>query len=261
MRVRMLRRGGLVGLAAAAALIAGTAPASAVPGDGSAYALKVNVSLLGKPAVHVGPLSVANTNGPAESTFAGVDLPGIAKVGVLKASAHRDDTTGEVHSSASTADVSLPLLSGLGHTPTIKVITATCRATQKGVTGNSELVDADLGSLGKIPLHPMPNTTIDVSLPGLGNVATVIFNEQIRNGDGSMTVNGLHIKLLSSGTLAKLGSGDVVISSATCGPAALPVPMASGAGLWIGFGLLGAVAIPVGVRYAIRRRSGSTASV
>ena len=55
-----------------------------------------------------------------------------------------------------------------------------------------------------------------------------------------------------------LGSGDVIISSATCGPAGLPIPMASGAGLWIGLGLLGAIAVPVGA-IAIRRRRASVA--
>ena len=45
------------------------------------------------------------------------------------------------------------------------------------------------------------------------------------------------------------------MSSATCGPAAPPMPLASGAGLWIGLGLLGAIAVPVGTRIFRNRRT------
>ena len=59
--------------------------------------------------------------------------------------------------------------------------------------------------------------------------------------------------------LGSIGTGDVIISSATCGPAGLPIPMASGAGLWIGLGLLGVVAAPVAF-VALRRRSSLNAA-
>ena len=84
-------------------------------------------------------------------------------------------------------------------------------------------------------------------------IAEVIFNEQIKNNDGSLTVNAIHVKLLQ-GVLGSIGTGDIIISSATCGPAGLPIPMASGAGLWIGLGLLGVVAAPVAF-VALRRRA------
>jgi hypothetical protein len=72
-------------------------------------------------------------------------------------------------------------------------------------------------------------------------------------------VNAFHLRLLGGKGLGFLGSGDVIISSVTCGPAALPIPMASGAGLWIGLGLLGAIALPVG-RAVVRRRRSSAAT-
>ena len=52
MRLRIVRRGGVLGLAAVAALLAGIAPASAAPGDGSAYGVQVDVTLLGAGCRH-----------------------------------------------------------------------------------------------------------------------------------------------------------------------------------------------------------------
>ena len=53
MRVRMTA---LAGAVAIAALLAGAAPASAAPGDASAYGAKLNVTLLGNPAASEGGL-------------------------------------------------------------------------------------------------------------------------------------------------------------------------------------------------------------
>jgi hypothetical protein len=127
-----------------------------------------------------------------------------------------------------------------------------CTATQEGVKGSTTLVGANLGSVGTVDSTPAANTQIKVGL-GPVNVATIILNEQIKNKDGSLTVNALHVKLLGEG-LNALGSGDVIVSSATCGPAAPPMPLASGAGLWVGLGLLGAIALPVGTRIFRNRR-------
>lgn len=49
-------------------------------------------------------------------------------------------------------------------------------------------------------------------------------HDPLNNPDGSLTVNALHVKFIG-GT-----GGDVILSSATCGPASLPVPMISVAG-------------------------------
>jgi hypothetical protein len=249
MRVRMT---GLAGVAAIAALLAGAAPASAAPGDASAYGAKLNVTLLGNPAVNAEPFAAANANGPTQNTFAGVDLTGILKTGVINASASRDDKSGGVYSRASTADVRVDLLSKVTGKISAELVEAECTATQKGLAGKSKLAGVNLGKLGQVNADPAANTVLDVQLAGI-KIAEVIFNEQIRNNDGSLTVNAIHIKLLQ-GKLGSIGTGDVIISSATCGPAGLPIPMASGAGLWIGLGLLGVVAAPVAF-VALRRRA------
>jgi hypothetical protein len=253
MKTHVLRRGGLLAAAVAAVVLAGAAPASAAPGDGSAYGVSVDVTLLGAPAVQAGPLAAASTNGPTTSSLAKADLTGILTAGVINAEAKRDDNSGAVTAKASTANVGLPLLKlALGNVGA-KVIEADCSATQKGVQGSSTFADANLGKLGDVPVTPAANTTLKVGL-GAINVATIVLNEQIKHSDGSLTVNAVHVKLLG-GVLGAIGSGDVIISSARCGPAGLPVPMASGAGLWIGLGLLGAVALPVGTRLVRGRRS------
>jgi hypothetical protein len=136
-----------------------------------------------------------------------------------------------------------------------KVIAAKCVATQSGEHGEATLADATLGKLGALDANPRPDTSISIKIPGAGNVATLILNEQIHHKDGSLTVDALHLHLLGGGYAGALGSGDVIISSATCGPAGLPIPMASGAGLWIGLGLLGAVGLPAGATVLRRRRT------
>jgi len=249
MHVRMT---GLAGVIAIAALLVGAAPASAAPGDASAHGARLNVTLLGNPAVNAEPFAAANANGPTQNTFAGVDLTGTLKTGVINASASRDDKSGGVYSRASTADVRVDLLSKVTGKISAELVEAECTATQKGLAGKSKLAGVNLGKLGQVNADPAPNTVLDVQLAGV-KIAEVIFNEQYKNDDGSLTVNAIHIKLLQ-GKLGSIGTGDVIISSATCGPAGLPIPMASGAGLWIGLGLLGVVAAPVAF-VALRRRA------
>ncbi|MFD1152078.1 choice-of-anchor P family protein [Saccharothrix hoggarensis] len=229
----------------------GAAPASAAPGDASAYGAKLDLSLLGSDAVSAGPFAAADANGPTTSTFAGVDLPEVLRTGVLATSASRDEKTGAVQSRASAADVRLDLLRSFTGGVSAEVVEAECSATQKGLVGTSKLVGLNLGRLGTVDADPAPNTTVDVELLGV-DIARLVLNEQVRNADGSLTVNALHLTLIG-GALGSVGAGDLVVSSATCGPAGLPIPMASGAGLWLGLGLLALVGVPVAA-VAIRRR-------
>lgn len=248
MRVRMTRRAAVAGLVAVAALVVGAAPASAAPGDASADGARLDLSLPGRAAVSAGPFAAADANGATAATFAGVDVPDVLRTGVLDASASRDDKTGGVGSRASTADVRLDLLSTVTGGVSADLVEARCAATQKGVTGKAEFVGLDLGRLGELGAEPAPNTTIEVDRLGV-DIAEVVFNEQFRNADGSLTVNAVHVTLIGGSA----GAGDLVLSSATCGPAGLPIPTASGDGLWIGLGLLTLFGVPVGAS-ALRRR-------
>lgn len=248
MHNRMARRMGLVGLTATAALIAGAAPASAAPGDGSAYALNVAVTLPVVGAINVGPLAASNTDGPTSATLVGADVPGVLSTGVLSSEAIRDDATGVVHAEASVADVNI----GLASLGTIGAVQSFCDATQEGNTGGTTLADVDLAGI-TVGANPAPNTSITIPnpVPLAPPLGQIIFNEQVNNADGSLTVNAVRISL----NLLTVATGDIIIAQSRCGPAAPPIPLASGAGLWMGLGLLGAAAIPVGI-VLLRKRQG-----
>jgi hypothetical protein len=242
-------------LVAVGALLLGAVPASAAPGDASAHGVKLALSLRGTKAASAGPFAAADANGPTTNTFVSVELPAVLKTGAINTSASRDDRTGGVYAKASTADVKLDLLKSVTGGISLALAEADCDATQKGLSGRTKLVGVDLGKLGVVATDPAPDTEVDVELVGV-DIARITFNEQVRNADGSLTVNAAHVRLVG-GVIGSVGTGDVVLSSATCGPAGLPIPLASGAGLWISLGLLAVSAVPVGV-VAIRRRRSAT---
>jgi hypothetical protein len=245
MRMRFVRRGGAIGVVVAAALVLGAMPASAAPGDGSAYAAKVAVTLLGAPAVTVGPLAASSTSGPTTANLLSIDAGGLVKAGVVSSSATLNQETGVVHAQADIANVGIGLAALTG---TIGAVNATCDATQAGVTGSSTLADVKILGVA-VGANPAPNTTVNLLL------AKIVFNEQILNpADGSLTVNAVHIYLN-----ALVGSGDVILAQAKCGPAAPPVPLASGIGLWLGLGLLGLAAIPAALVIRNRRSAPTVA--
>ncbi|GAB3499902.1 choice-of-anchor P family protein [Amycolatopsis cihanbeyliensis] len=262
MKTHTWRRTGLLVIATAATVLAGAAPAAAAPGDASAYGARLNVTLVGADAVNLGPfaeVSTAGQYGTFTNTFAGVDAPGILSTGVIETEATFDEQTGAVSSRATTADVDLPVLSALPFVDPAgaEAITAECMATEEGVSGSSTLAGLNLGGLADVAVEPAANTVVEIRLPLLDTlVGRITLNEQIQNDDGSLTVNAFHLELLA----APLGTGDLVISSATCGPAGLPIPLASGAGLWIGLGLLGAAAIPATIHF-VRKRGATNADV
>lgn len=239
MRMRFVRRGGAIGAVVAASLVIGAMPASAAPGDGSAYAAKVAVTLLGAAAVNVGPLSPASTAGPTTANLASINVPGIVSTGAATTNATLNEETGVVHADAQIAGVTIaPALIG----GQIGTVTAVCDATQAGTTGSTTLAGVNIPGVS-VSANPAPNTTVN-----LLNVK-IVFNEQT-TVDGSLTVNAVHIYLN-----ALVGSGDVILAQAKCGPAAPPVPLASGLGLWIGLGLLGIAAVPAAVMIRKRRLS------
>jgi hypothetical protein len=125
--------------------------------------------------------------------------------------------------------------------------------TERNTRSSGAPQDSRRCTLGSVATNPAPNTTINVNVLGI-QIAQLVFNEQINNPDGSLTGNALHIVLIG-GVLGSIGSGDVIVSQATCGPAAPPIPLASGAGMWIGLGLLGLAGIPFAIGVVRRRHT------
>jgi hypothetical protein len=222
MRMNLLRAGGVLGLAAATALFAVVVPAAAAtagPGEGSAYGADASVSLLpgvlGTKGITVatGQLAPTRTSGPTSASVVDAALKGLVTAkAITSSSVHA--STGDVTSKAEIVKAALPVLKALaGRTPTASVISATCHATAAGITGSSDLADLNLGNIGHITAAT-PNVQV-----GVPQVLSIVANEQIHNADGSLTVNALHIKLLGGSLTSAVGSGDIVLASATCGPA------------------------------------------
>lgn len=63
-----------------------------------------------------------------------------------------------------------------------------------------------------VPNSPTPNYTVAFELNNVGDHGIVVFNEKITNGDGSITINAVHMYM--QGPIAL---GDMVIGQATCG--------------------------------------------
>lgn len=213
--------------------------------------MSVAVTVLGSPAVNAGPLA-ASSVGNSPNSLASATVGTLLTTGVTNTTATADANTGGFASFASVNDLAVNIANTLA--VGADVVSATCTATQVGNTGSSVLTGlaASLAGLNiVIPVNPAPNTVVSINV-ALVQIATLTLNEQIANNDGGLTVNALHLRLLGN-ALGSIAAGDVIVSSATCGPAVLPVPLASGAGLVVGLGLVGVTTAGI---ITVRRRRG-----
>ncbi|TKK90740.1 hypothetical protein FDA94_02945 [Herbidospora galbida] len=167
---------------------------------------------------------------------------GTVSTGVVAVEVEQNTTVGTEAARASVDGLSATLL-GIG--VSAGSVRAECTATAGlPTTGSTTLADAQvLGAT--LAGNPAANTLI--RFPPALPLIEVRLNEQITNDDGGLTVHGMRILALS-------GVGDIILSSATCGPATLdppnPVPLASGAGLYLALGLTAAA----GGTLLLRRR-------
>ncbi|HJV09667.1 MAG TPA: hypothetical protein VJ653_08290, partial [Acidimicrobiales bacterium] len=133
---------------------------------------------------------------------------------------------------------------GVGPGPVIAdAVTATCTATEvnsatgeKSITGSTSVVNGILETkydamtqlpiqTEAIPANPAPNTTSGGTIDHVGDSYSVTYNEQITNPNGSLTVNGIHMRLLGPTAV-----GDLIIGSVTCGITTVGVPTSTTAG-------------------------------
>jgi hypothetical protein len=210
MRMRTMRRGGLVGVAVAATMATGALPATATPNQelGSAYALKVQAEVLDELLgldVSLPPIPRASTNGPEHpDPVVELEPADLGTVKALNAEA-TEGRRGHVEASASAVELELKLLD-----ISADLVEASCRATPQGLTGTTNLVELQIGDEDPIRIEPEPNTELEI--PGLDGVS-VTLNEQIRDGD-ELTVNAVHVEI--DGPVEGIVEADVIISSATC---------------------------------------------
>lgn len=106
-------------------------------------------------------------------------------------------------------------------------VTSTCTASERGVSGSTTITSGVLQtSLGdrdvagdetyvSLPLNPAPNTELHGQIESVGDSFRYVFNEQVTNPDGSLTVYAAHL-----GMLGPTAVGDVYIGRVDCGVSA-----------------------------------------
>jgi hypothetical protein len=97
-----------------------------------------------------------------------------------------------------------------------------CSASQSGVSGSTTLKNSILATTTDgngdpkaqepVPNNPPVNYTRSGVITNVGDVFTVVYNEQIHNADGSLTVNGAHMYLFGPTAV-----GEVIKGQVTCG--------------------------------------------
>jgi hypothetical protein len=229
MKVRdmRLRRHGLVAIAVAGLMATAVVPASAERGGGGlggaakagAFALDVDVDVLGALPLDVGPLARLRLSGDAGPRYANVlkaEVPPLLEALVLATGA-QTKVTKEIYSKASArvATVKLKLLGEL----LIKLVKSECEVSSDTVKVASDIVFADgsilngLVAADMVGLAARPNSRISVPLIG-----DLILNEQkvekhssSKGSEVTVTVNALHLALDGI-----LGKGDVTVSQSVC---------------------------------------------
>ncbi len=101
---------------------------------------------------------------------------------------------------------------------------STCTATEAGRSGSTTVTNGRLQTsegnpnvegdevFVNIPANPPPNYTVNGTIETVGDNFQAIFNEQITNPDGSITVYAYHLRLLGP-----TGVGDVFVGKSECG--------------------------------------------
>jgi len=107
----------------------------------------------------------------------------------------------------------------------------TCTATATAVTASTTITNGilvtstnasgDPVTQEAVPVKPPVNYTRSGVITNVGDVFTAVYNEQIVNSDGSLTVNAVHMYLFGP-----FAVGEMVKGSATCGTTPSPLSLA-----------------------------------
>ena len=196
--------------------------------SGSAFGYSFDVSFFGGPPATGGPtptvvLPAGGSAAPVTATAPAASVVvGPAKLfssGPITVSTQ--GTTGPTGSVTSSTTIDSVNTSGQ-EALTAAAIGSTCTASDAGVTGSTTITGgtvqtSDTGGPGgtpvvvPVPAAPAPNTAIDGEL-SVGDTFRYVFNEQIENPDGSLTVNAVHLILLGPTAV-----GNLIIGQSVCG--------------------------------------------
>jgi hypothetical protein len=231
MIVRKINRASVLGALTGAMLLSVTQTAMA---QGTQSPEGIGIEATGP--VKVAPTPDATSTNPSPSSVASVGVTGILTANAISASVSGNTATAQVAGLGALTGAPIAISSG--------TISSTCTAKADGTFTESSGVENLVIPGLTIPVNPAPNTTL--SIPG---VVTVILNRQTAGPTtGSVTVNAVVLQFPLLGQ-------SIYLASSTCGPFAVTTPMASGKGLILGLGTVGAAGAGVcAVRLNRRRR-------
>jgi hypothetical protein len=215
-----------------AGLIAAGGPSGAdVTGvTGSAFGVSIqNLRLFGGLQSPIGPAPVVTLppNGTLQTLTVPSEVVAAGPATFFESGTETVSTQGTLGPTGSvTSSAMINAISNAhGEQFTADSLSATCTASQTGVTGsttitNGQLVTATDASQNptttvNVPTNPAPNTMINGSFvlsPTDTESFTWVFNEQVTNADGSITVTAAH-EILHGPT----ATGDLYIGQVTCG--------------------------------------------
>ncbi|HEV3169251.1 MAG TPA: choice-of-anchor P family protein [Actinocrinis sp.] len=235
-------------LAAGAAVLGGllcaATPAQAALTSPQAEAYVVSANAFGS-FLAVAPTPFSTYSPGGTQTLVGLTVGPFATSSTLTSTTAGDPTNGTASASATVEQLGVNL--GPALSASLTGVNATCNATPSGATGNGIITAGSITALGlpalALTANALPNTVL-----GIPGVVTVTLNEQSTDANGVLTVNAVHIKVLS-------GNGaDVIVGQAQCGgaPPVQATPMISSA---VGAGAVAMAAVG-GVVYLRRRNRG-----
>ncbi|HWH34649.1 MAG TPA: hypothetical protein VNT56_04945 [Acidimicrobiales bacterium] len=191
-------------------------PPGCVPADQAAAAESPAVTL--PPGGSATPITEVDADGAS----AGVGPAQLFESSRMEVSTQ--GTTGAGGSVSSSARVEFPLpLEDQVDPFNAESVETSCTASESDVSASTTLTNASIAlsndpDTGEpietvdLPANPGVNLTYSGTVDSVGDSFRVVFNEQIVNPDGSVTVNGVHLTLLGP-----IATGDVIIAQSVCG--------------------------------------------
>ncbi|MGI9121128.1 MAG: hypothetical protein ACR2G7_13585 [Acidimicrobiales bacterium] len=196
--------------------------------SGGAYGFYTNVSLFGGPSVPMGPSpEVTMPEGGSATPVAASEPKAIAQYGPATIfssntlDVRTQGTAGSVTSSATVQNVN----ASMNEVFTAATASSTCTADASGASGSAKIAGGKLTvSLGPdldetatddtvvdVPADPAPNTAIEGKIENVGDSFRYVFNEQIMEDEGSITVNAGHLYLLGP-----IALGEAIVGQSRC---------------------------------------------
>lgn len=189
---------------------------------GSAFGYSASVSLFGGPAQTAGPtpevtLPAAGSAAPITAS----EPTGVVQFGpasMFSSGPITVSTAGTLGDAGSvTSQTTIETINTSGDEVfTAASASSTCTADESGVTAATTIVDGTLdlggGETVAVPANPAPNTTFTGTVDNVNDDFEYVFNEQIVNADGSITVYAGHLRLLGPTAV-----GDLYWGKSECG--------------------------------------------